>query len=108
MNLGPPAAESNHVHQSSGFRSALQGLAHNHVCGLALLQWLMARPESHIAVVSHGGLLWHTLSSFGRQASMAVQQDLHAWWVNLIECEDTEGPQQVQPGSMEGQARLGL
>ncbi|GAB4821241.1 hypothetical protein N2152v2_008287 [Parachlorella kessleri] len=50
--------------------------------GLHFIQWLMKRPESHIAVVSHGGLLQHSLSNLGRTAAPAVQGELHLWFKN--------------------------
>ncbi|GLC37740.1 hypothetical protein PLESTF_001519300 [Pleodorina starrii] len=63
--------------------------------GLAFLKWLAARPERHIAVVSHSSFLHFTLSCFGQGAAEAVQGEMHKWYDNcemrsLVLSDDSE------------------
>ena len=50
--------------------------------GLAFTQWLAARPEHNIAVVTHSSFLHFTLSCFGEGAAETVQGTLHRWYEN--------------------------
>ncbi|EIE24438.1 phosphoglycerate mutase-like protein [Coccomyxa subellipsoidea C-169] len=50
--------------------------------GARFLQWLMARPESRIAVVSHCGFIFLTLSAFGHECAHSVQEEMHRGFDN--------------------------
>ncbi|XP_039049881.1 phosphoglycerate mutase-like protein [Hibiscus syriacus] len=44
--------------------------------GMQFLNWLWTRNEKEIAVVSHGGLLYHTLSAFGHDCHPSMKTEL--------------------------------
>lgn len=50
--------------------------------GVRFLQWLMSRPEQHIAVVSHSSFFFFMLQAFGHGAAPRVQGELHKWYDN--------------------------
>ena len=47
--------------------------------GQRLMAWLMQRPESVIALVSHSGFLRCTSRRFGLDAAPVVQEEMHRW-----------------------------
>ena len=49
------------------------------VRGQRLMAWLMRRPESVIALVSHSGFLRCTSRSFGLDAAPIVKDEMHRW-----------------------------
>lgn len=58
--------------------------------GQRLMAWLMQRPESVIALVSHSGFLRCTSRSFGLDAAPVVQDEMHRW-CGLSACRVTWG-----------------
>ncbi len=55
------------------------------VRGAHLLAWLLKRPESEIAVVSHSGFMHATMTNFLQQLpkqSGAVDEELDRWFEN--------------------------
>ncbi|CAK0760575.1 hypothetical protein CVIRNUC_002782 [Coccomyxa viridis] len=50
--------------------------------GARFLQWIMARPESRIAVVTHCGFIFLTLSAFGHECALSVQEEMHRGFDN--------------------------
>lgn len=56
------------VHWDPEVRESAQELERR---GAEALAWLAERPEREIAVVSHGGLLWHALVALGKNAPHA-------------------------------------
>lgn len=50
--------------------------------GLKLLNWLWTRKEKEIAIVSHGGFLFHTLSAFGNDCHPLMQKEIHEPFAN--------------------------
>lgn len=50
--------------------------------GQKFLQWIMARPETNIAVVSHAAFLWFTLACFGNECARPVSERLQRWYEN--------------------------
>ena len=47
--------------------------------GLRLMAWIMARPESVIALVSHSGFLRCTGRQFGLDSAPVIQDAMHRW-----------------------------
>lgn len=47
--------------------------------GLKFIQWLMARPERRLAVVSHSSFLYFLLSNFGHDMAEPVQSEIRRW-----------------------------
>lgn len=45
----------------------------------ARLQWLMQRPERSLAVIAHGGFLFHGLGCFGANLAGPSMLELHRW-----------------------------
>lgn len=52
------------------------------VRGFNFLAWLMQRPETNIAVVTHSAFLWFTLTCFGNEFSKPVRENLQRWYEN--------------------------
>ena len=50
--------------------------------GRQFLQYLMSRPESNVAVVSHSALLWFTLAGFGTECARPARESLQRWYEN--------------------------
>lgn len=46
------------------------------------MQWLMTRPETNIAVVTHSAFLWFTLTCFGNEYARPVRENLQRWYEN--------------------------
>ena len=47
--------------------------------GRKFIQWLMARPEQRLAVVSHSSFMYFMLSNYGHDASETVQSEIRRW-----------------------------
>lgn len=45
-------------------------------------QWLVTRPETNIAVVTHSAFLWFTLTCFGNEYARPVRENLQRWYEN--------------------------
>ncbi|PSC75000.1 phosphoglycerate mutase [Micractinium conductrix] len=52
------------------------------VRGFNFLNWLMQRPETNIAVVTHSAFLWFTLACFGNEFARPVRENLQRWYEN--------------------------
>ncbi|KAK2075721.1 hypothetical protein QBZ16_001462 [Prototheca wickerhamii] len=50
--------------------------------GMKFLQWLVTRPETNIAVVTHSAFLWFTLTCFGNEYARPVRENLQRWYEN--------------------------
>ncbi|KAK9809580.1 hypothetical protein WJX73_004066 [Symbiochloris irregularis] len=48
----------------------------------AFAQWLMDRPESRLAVVTHSSFLYHLMANFGQQAAQPIADEMHRWYNN--------------------------
>ena len=48
--------------------------------GRKFIQWLMARPERRLAVVSHSSFMYFLLSNYGHGASETVQSEIRRWY----------------------------
>lgn len=52
------------------------------VRGFNFLNWLMQRPETNIAVVTHSAFLWFTLTCFGNEFAKPVRENMQRWYEN--------------------------
>ena len=50
------------------------------VRGFDFLNWVMQRPETNIAVVTHSAFLWFTLTCFGNEFARPVRENLQRWY----------------------------
>ncbi len=50
--------------------------------GRKFIQWLMARPERRLAVVSHSSFLYFLLSNYGHDMAEPVQSEIRRWCVS--------------------------
>ncbi|KAK4563657.1 hypothetical protein RGQ29_005988 [Quercus rubra] len=50
--------------------------------GLKFMNWLWTRPEKEIAIVTHSGFLFHTLSSFGNDCHPLVKKEICKHFAN--------------------------
>ncbi|GLU16034.1 hypothetical protein SLE2022_324840 [Rubroshorea leprosula] len=46
------------------------------------MNWLWTRKEKEIAVVSHGGFLYHTLSNFGNDCHPSMTSEISTHFAN--------------------------
>ncbi|KAJ3679794.1 hypothetical protein LUZ60_016072 [Juncus effusus] len=52
--------------------------------GANVINWLWTRKEKEIAIVSHGGFLCNTLSNFGQDCHLSIQEEIYN---NFANCE---------------------
>eukprot|EP00890_Picochlorum_soloecismus_P000886 jgi/Picsp_1/1799/NSC_05267-R1_phosphoglycerate mutase-like protein len=50
--------------------------------GQIFLDFIMRRPETNIAVVTHSAFLWFTLANFGNEMSKSVREKIQRWYEN--------------------------
>jgi len=50
--------------------------------GMKFLNWLWTREEKEIAIVTHSGFLFHTLSAFGNECHPSVKSEICAHFAN--------------------------
>ncbi|KNA10348.1 hypothetical protein SOVF_145180 [Spinacia oleracea] len=50
--------------------------------GMKFLNWLWTRSEKEIAIVSHSGFLFHTLSAFGKDCHQVVKDEICTHFAN--------------------------
>lgn len=50
--------------------------------GRQFAQWLMTRPEKHIAVVSHSGFLYAFFQNFGEGYGISMKNEMHKHFAN--------------------------
>lgn len=50
--------------------------------GMKFLNWLLTRKEKEIAIVSHSGFLYHTLSAFGDDCHVSVKNEICRHFAN--------------------------
>ncbi|KAJ4733368.1 Phosphoglycerate mutase-like protein [Rhynchospora pubera] len=50
--------------------------------GAKFINWLWTREEKEIAIVSHSGFLYHTLSNFGQDCHPSIQEDMCKHFAN--------------------------
>ncbi|KAJ8453403.1 hypothetical protein Cgig2_008287 [Carnegiea gigantea] len=50
--------------------------------GMKFLKWLWTRKEKEIAIVSHSGFLFHTLSAFGKDCHQSVKDEICTHFAN--------------------------
>lgn len=50
--------------------------------GMKFLKWLWTRKEKEIAIVSHSGFLFHTLSAFGKDCNQSVKDEICTHFAN--------------------------
>ena len=47
--------------------------------GRKFIQWLMARPERRLAVVTHSSFLYFLLSNYGHRTAESVHSEIRRW-----------------------------
>ncbi|KAK4751473.1 hypothetical protein SAY87_004955 [Trapa incisa] len=50
--------------------------------GMKFLNWLWTRKEKEIAIVSHSGFLYHTLSTFGKDCNPSIKSEMCTHFAN--------------------------
>ncbi|XP_075520784.1 phosphoglycerate mutase-like protein 1 isoform X3 [Primulina tabacum] len=50
--------------------------------GMTFMKWLFTRKEKEIAVVSHSGFLFHTLTAFGNECHPLVKKEISSHFAN--------------------------